>query len=171
MKALFLIADGFEDIQFFYPYYRLQEEGISVTVAAAVDNKPAIGLHGYVVEPDMPIPELSPSEYDILVIPGGRSPEKLRLREEAVDVARTFFQDGSLIAAVGHGAQLLMSAGALDGRLVACAAGIRDDIRSASAAYRDEGVIVDGTLITARGNDDLPGFCEQIVAALVAKAR
>ncbi|HJZ91925.1 MAG TPA: DJ-1/PfpI/YhbO family deglycase/protease [Gemmataceae bacterium] len=171
MKALFLIADGFEDLQFFCPYYRLREDGVAVTIASAVDNHAATGLHGYIVEPDMPVPELNPSEYDILVIPGGRAPEKLRLREEAVDVARTFVQDGNLVAAVGHGAQLLISAGALDGKSVTCDPGIRDDIRSAAGSYRDEGVVVDGPLITARGNDELPEFCEQIIYALGAKAR
>jgi protease I len=171
MKALMLVADGFEDLQFFCPYYRLREEGVTITIAAAVDNQPATGLHGYVVEPDMPIPELSPSEYDVLIIPGGRAPERLRLREEAVDLARTFIQDGTLVAAIGHGAQLLLSAGALDGKSVACDPGIRDDIRIAAGAYRDDGVVVDGPLITARGNDELPGFCEQIIAALGAKAR
>jgi len=170
MKALFLIADGFEDVQFFCPYYRLREDGVHVTVAAAVDNQPVTGLHGYVVEPDMPVPELNPSEYDILVIPGGRAPEKLRLREEAVDVARTFAQEGAIVAAIGHGPQLLLSAGALDGKSVTCDPGIRDDIRCAAAAYRDEAVVVDGPMITARGNDELPAFCEQIVFALGAKA-
>jgi protease I len=171
MKALFLIADGFEDVQFFCPFYRLREDGVSVTVAAAVDNQPATGLHGYVIEPDMPIPELNPAEYDILIIPGGRAPEKLRLREEAVDLARTFVQDGSLVAAIGHGPQLLSSAGALDGKSATCDPGIRDDVRLAAAAYRDEGVVVDGPLITARGNDDLPEFCEQMIAALGARAQ
>ena len=171
MKALFLIADGFEDVQFFTPYYRLREEGVAVTVAAAVDNQPATGLHGYAVEPDMPIPELNPSEYDVLVIPGGRAPERLRLREEAVDLARTFAQDGSLVAAIGHGPQLLSSAGALDGKSVTCDPGIRDDMRAAAGAYRDEAVVVDGPLITARGNDELPEFCQQLVAALGIGAR
>jgi protease I len=171
MKALFLIADGFEDVQFFCPYYRLREDGVSVTVAAAVDNKAVTGLHGYVVEPDMPIPELNPSEYDLLVIPGGRAPERLRLREEAVDLARTFAQDGSLVAAIGHGPQLLLSAGALDGRSGTCDPGIRDDVRSVAGSYRDEAVVVDGPLITARGNDDLPQFCEQILVALGAKSQ
>jgi protease I len=170
MKALFLIADGFEDVQFFCPYYRLREDGVSVTVAAAVDNRPVTGLHGYVVEPDMPIPEVNPSEYNLLVIPGGRAPERLRLREEAVDLARTFAQDGSLVAAIGHGPQLLLSAGALDGKSATCDPGIRDDVRSVAAAYRDEGVVVDGPLITARGNDDLPEFCEQLMAALGARS-
>jgi protease I len=171
MKALFLVADGFEDLQLFCPYYRLREEGVSVTVAAAHDNQAANGLHGYRIEPDMPIPELNPSEYDILVIPGGRAPERLRLREEAVDLARTFVEDGMIVAAIGHGPQLLLSAGALDGRSSTCDPGIRDDIRIAAGAYRDEGVVVDGNLITARGNDDLPEFCEQIVMALGARTR
>ena len=171
MKALFLIADGFEDVQFFCPYYRLREEGVAVTVAAAVDNQPARGQHGYVVEPDMPIPEVNPSEYDLLVIPGGRAPERLRLREEAVDLARTFAQDGTLVAAIGHGPQLLLSAGALDGKSATCDPGIRDDVRAVAAAYRDEAVVVDGPLITARGNDELPAFCEQLVIALGAKAQ
>ena len=171
MKALFLIADGFEDVQFFCLFYRLREDGVHITVAAAVDNQAATGLHGYVVEPDMPIPELNPSEYDILVIPGGRAPEKLRLREEAVDLARTFVQDGTLVAAIGHGPQLLLSAGALDGKSATCDTGIRDDIRCAAAVYRDEAVVMDGALITARSNDDLPAFCEQIVLALAASAQ
>jgi protease I len=171
MKALFLVADGFEDVQLFVPLYRLQEEGVTVTIAAANDHRPATGLHGYVVEPDMPIPEINPSEYDVLVIPGGRAPERLRLREEAVDLARTFAQDGTLIAAVGHGPQLLSSAGALDGKSLTCDLGIRDDMRVVAAAYRDEAVVVDGPLITARGNEDLPAFCEQLVVALGARAR
>jgi protease I len=171
MKALFLIADGFEDVQFFTPYYRLREEGVLVTVVSAVDNRPATGLHGYVVEPDMPVPEVNPSEYDVLVIPGGRSPEKLRLREETVDLARTFAQDGILVAAIGHGPQLLASAGALDGKSLTCDPGIRDDMRAVAGAYRDEAVVVDGPMITARGNDELPEFCEQLIAAIGIRAQ
>lgn len=171
MKALFLIADGFEDLQFFCPYYRLLEEGFDITIAAAIDDEPATGLHGYVVEPDMPIPELSPSEYHVLVIPGGRSPEKLRLREEAVDLTRTFVQDGTLVAAIGHGPQLLLSAGTLDNRNVACDPAIRDDIRAASGLYRDESVAIDGPLLTARGNEELAEFCSQIVGVLSARSR
>jgi protease I len=170
MKVLFLIADGFEDVQLFCPFHRLREEGASITIAAAVDNRPVTGLHGYVVEPDMPVPEVNPSDYDALVIPGGRAPERLRLREEAVDLARTFAQDGLLVAAIGHGPQLLLSAGALDGKSATCDPGIRDDVRAVAAAYRDEAVVVDGPLITARGNDDLPEFCAQLITALGAKA-
>lgn len=170
MKALILVADGFEDLQFFYPWYRLQEEAIQVTVASP-SGQPVLGQHGYRVEPDMPIHELNPSEYDLLVIPGGASPEKLRQREVAVDVARTFFEEERLVSIIGHGAQLLISAGAIDGRALTCAPGIRDDVRAAGGIYRDEGTVADGLLISGRGSDDLPGFAQQLVASLAARAR
>src|SRR5271155_4402472 len=115
MKALILLADGFEDVQLFCPWYRLLEEGVRVTIASH-SGQPLVGLHGYRVEPDMPIHEVNPSEYDLLVVPGGTSPEKLRQREGAVGVTRTFMEEGRLVAIIGHGAQLLISAGSVDGR-------------------------------------------------------
>ena len=168
MKAVILLADGFEDVQFFCPWYRLQEENVAVTVASPSAHS-LTGSHGYRVEPDMPIHELNPSEYDMLIIPGGGSPEKLRIRERAVDVTRTFIEEDRLVAVIGHGAQLLISAGALDGRLLTCAAGIRDDVRAAGGIYREESVVHSGNLISSRGSDDLPQFCQQVVAALAAK--
>ena len=168
MKALILVADGFEDLQLFCPWYRLQEEGIPVTLASSSAHA-LVGLHGYRVEPDMPIHEVNPSEYDILVVPGGSSPEKLRQREGAVDVARTFMEEGRLVAVIGHAAQLLISAGAIDGRSLTCAAGIRDDVRAAGGVYREDSVVVDGSLISSRHSEDLPQFCQQVIASLTAR--
>ncbi|HVK10820.1 MAG TPA: type 1 glutamine amidotransferase domain-containing protein [Gemmataceae bacterium] len=170
MKALFLIAEDFDDIQFFVPYFRLREGGGTVTIVSP-DEDEVVGQHGYVITPDMPIQNVTPSDYDVLVIPGGRSPERLRLNEEAVDLTRTFAQDGTPVAAIGHGPQLLISAGAIDGKAVTCEPGIRDDVRGAGGTYQDEDVVVDGGLITARGTDELHLFCESIVAAVAARSR
>ena len=108
MKALFLLADDFDDIQFFCTYFRLREGGGTVTVVSPTEDETVAGLHGYAIAPDMSIQNVTPSEYDVLVIPGGRSPERLRLSEEAVDMARTFIQEGTPVAAIGHGVQLLI---------------------------------------------------------------
>jgi protease I len=171
MKALFLIADDFEDIQFFCPYFRLREGGGSVTVISPTEEDEVVGLHGYAIQPDMAIQNVTPSDYDVLVIPGGRSPERLRLSEEAVDLARTFVQDGTPVAAIGHGPQLLISAGAIDGKSITCEPGIRDDVRGAGGSYQDEEVVVDGGLITARGTDEIHLFCESIVSVVGARGR
>jgi protease I len=131
----------------------------------------AAGEHGYRVEPDLRIHEVNPAEFDLLLIPDGRAVEKLRVRAAAVDVVRTFVEDGRPVAAVGHGPQLLLSAGVLDGRTVTCSPGIRDDVRAAGAVYRDEAVVQDGLLLTGRGPDDLPAFCGRLVRLVRQAAR
>jgi protease I len=165
MKALILAAEGFEDLELFGVWHRLREEGVDVTLASPKGNK-VTGLHGYALLPDMPIREVNSGEYDLLVVPGGTSPERLRLREEAVDVARTFMEDDRRVAVIGRGIQLLISAGALNGRQATCAPAIRDDIRAAGANYRDESVVVDGNLLSCRGIDELPDFFRQLTAAV-----
>ncbi len=169
MKALILVADGFEDLEALYPWYRLREEGFEVTLAAP-GGQAVTGQHGYKIEPDMPIRELNPGEYGLLVIPGGAAPERLRLREEAVDVARTFMDEDRRVAVLGRGIQLLISAGALGGRQATCAPALRDDLRAAGGNYRDEAIVSDGNLLTCRGGDALPPFCRQLLASLGARA-
>ncbi len=166
MKALILIADGFEELTLFVPWYRLREEGVKVTLASPLLHA-VTGLHGYAIEPNARIHELNPGDFDLLVIPDGPAAERLRLREAAVDVARTFSQEGR-VAAVGHGPQLLISAGAVDGRALTCSPGIRDDVRASGATYRDEPCVLDGNLLTGRGPDDLPEFTRALVRFLKA---
>jgi protease I len=169
MRALILLADGFDDLTLFLPWCRLKEEGLDVALAAPLMTA-VTGKHGHRVEPDMTIQDVNTDEFDLLVVPDGGCNEKVRLLGEAVDVARTMVQDGKVVASVGHGAQLLISAGALDARTVTCSPGIRDDVRAAGALYRDESTIVDGNLLTCRGADDLPEMSRRLVALLKSPA-
>lgn len=163
-KALIILADRFEDLSLYLPWYRLREEGVEVTLASPLLHS-LTGEHGYNVEPDCRIHEVTPTDFDLLVIPDGPCTESLRLREEALDVTRTLATDGR-VAAIGHGAQVLMSAGAIDGKTVTASPGIRDDIRAAGAAYRDVAFVQDGNILTCRGADDLPEFLRMMVRFL-----
>lgn len=165
MKILLLVDDEFEDLTVFLPWYRLREEGVDVCLASPRMHV-VTGRHGYRIEPDITIHEVNPAEFDLLLIPDGAAVERLRMREDAVDVARTFMQEGTRVAAFGHGPQLLISAGSLDGRRVTCTPGIRDDVRAAGAVYRDEAVVTDGNLLTGRGREDLPSFSQSIIQLL-----
>jgi protease I len=170
LKALILCADGFEDLELLYPLYRLREEGVEVKVASP-DGDRITGEHGYVVPADLDYGDVNPADFDLLIIPGGKAPETVRLREEARDHARTFFDSGKIVAAICHGPQVLITAGVLSGRNVTCAPGIRDDVRAAGAVYRDRAVVVDDNLITSRAPGDLPAFCREITSALRTGAR
>ena len=164
MKALILVASDVEDIEFFYPYYRLQEEGWEIDVATP-DGRKMVGTHGYDFEPDMKISEANADDYDLLVLPGGRAPEKVRLQPKAVEIARSMLDAGKTVAAVCHGIQTLISADVLRGKKATCWPGIRDDAKAAGAEYLDQEVVVDGNLITSRRPEDLPTFCRETLVA------
>jgi protease I len=165
MRALILMADNFEDLEFFYPYYRLREEGFDVDVASQ-DGGKVVGKHGYDFACNLSFFEASAPDYDLLVLPGGKAPERVRLEPPAVEIARAMFEADKTVAAICHGVQTLMSADVLRGRKATCAKGIRDDLKAAGAEYLDQEVVVDGNLITSRSPEDLPAFCREILAAV-----
>jgi protease I len=155
--ALILTAEGFEDIEVLYPYYRLQEAGY-ITHIATPGGKSVTGKHGHRVDATLPLKNVNPEEYDILVLPGGRGPERIRLycREEARRIVASFMDAGKPVAAICHGPQLLITAGKAKGRRLTSYPGIRDDLEAAGAEWVDEPVIVDGNLVTSRVPPDIP---------------
>ena len=172
MKALLLSADDFEDLELLYPYYRLKEDGWDVTVASHEEGT-IRGKHGYPVHVDAKYSDIDPKGYDLLVLPGGRAPEKVRLHKEAIDIVKSFFRDDKYVAAICHGPQILASADELKGRKVTSWKGVKDDIYHAGANYVDAEVVVDGKLVTSRMPDDLPAFMREInkLTRELAKAR
>lgn len=166
MNSLALATNGVEDVELSYPRYRLLEEGIQVDVATP-DARTIEGKVGYEFEADLPISEANHTQYNHLLLPGGRSPERLRLHEGAVSLVREFWDDGKFVSAVCHGPQLLVSADVLDGVQATCYPSIADDLRNAGASYVDEAVVVDGKLVTSRRPADLPDFMRESVRKLV----
>ncbi|MCX9009553.1 MAG: type 1 glutamine amidotransferase [Candidatus Methanoperedens sp.] len=165
MKALMISTDNFEDLELFYPLHRLKEEGVTVELASKKGG-PITGKHGYSIGVDLTLDEVNPGEYDILVLPGGRAPEKVRLEERALEIARFFFRENKPVGAICHGVQILVSAGVMEGRRATCYIGIRDDLKLAGARYEDKEVVVDGNLVTSRNPDDLYAFGRELVKKL-----
>lgn len=162
MKALILSADNFEDEELFYPLNRLKEEGVSVKVAS-MKKGTITGKHGYSINVDLTFDDANPEEYDMLILPGGRAPERVRLEKKAVEIARYFFREKRPVGAICHGVQTLISAGLMKGRKATCYIGIRDDLKLAGALYEDKEVVVDGNLVTSRNPDDLYAFGRELV--------
>ncbi len=162
VKALFLIDDGFEDLELLCPYFRLLEEGIEA-YAASSDKKTKTGKHGYTYTPELTYDEIDVSEYDMLILPGGKAPETIRTDKKAVDAAKKFMDMGKIVAAICHGPQILISANALKGRKATAYKGIIDDLKQAGAITSDEEVVVDGNLITSRKPEDLPAYMRELM--------
>lgn len=165
MKALIVSADHFEDCELLYPYYRLQEEGLQVEVAS-ISRGRITGKHGYEVAADIALRDVDPGAYDLLILPGGKAPSKLRREAAALAIAQHFVQGGKPVAAICHGPQVLISAGAMVGRRATCSPSVAEEMQQAGALYEDAEVVVDGRLVTSRRPADLPAFMREILRLL-----
>ena len=165
-RVLLIVDDGFEDLELYYPKYRLIEAGHKVHVATP-DGRPRTGKHEYTIPADLAIPDVSVTEYDALVVLGGsRSPEQLRVNVDAIAIVKAFEDAGRPIASICHGPWLLASAGVLSGKKATCYFMIRDDVRNAGAEYVDREVVESGNLITSRTPVDLPVFMRTLLSRL-----
>jgi len=165
MKVLFLSADDFEDLELIYPLHRLREEGHEVYVASFKRGK-ITGKHGYSVNVDLAFEEVDPDEFDALVLPGGKAPERIRLNGDAVRITKKMFEDGKPVASICHGPQILISAGVLKGRKGTSTITIRDDVVNAGAEWTDSEVVVDGNWVSSRHPGDLYAWMREFVKLL-----
>ncbi|WXG45087.1 MAG: type 1 glutamine amidotransferase domain-containing protein [Promethearchaeati archaeon SRVP18_Atabeyarchaeia-1] len=173
MTAVILTADEFEDMEVFYPYYRLLEEGAQVHVAAP--GKGVIsGEHGYQLKVEKTFEEVDPKDYDLLILPGGTpkgAPTTVRNSPKARSVAKAFFEADKPVGAICHGPYTLISAGVIKGRHATSFWGdkVPDEIKQAGGIYEDREVVVDGNLVTSRYPGDLPAFMREVMK-MVRKA-
>lgn len=165
MKALILSADKFEDSELLFPYYRLKEVGVEVVVAS-LRRGVIKGIHGYEVVADKTLDEVDPSDYAILVLPGGKAPALLRKEQKALEIARYFSARNKPIAAICHGPQILISAGLLEGRRATCYKTVAAELKRAGALYEDREVVVDSNLVTSRQPSDFPAFMREMMKQL-----
>ncbi|HEY4743063.1 MAG TPA: type 1 glutamine amidotransferase domain-containing protein [Desulfuromonadaceae bacterium] len=165
MKALILSADNFEDSELLVPYYRLQEAGYSVVVSSV--RRGAIhGMHGYEVKVEKAFSEVDPTEYSVLILPGGKAPAAIRHDPKVQEIARHFMTSGKPVGAICHGPQTLISAGLLTGRRVTCYRTVAKEMQESGALYADREVVVDGKLVTSREPVDLPAFMREVMRLL-----
>jgi protease I len=167
-KVAVVLARNFEDIEATSPIEALEAAGAEITIIGT-EAGPVEGKKGAVLEATTTFSDTRPEDFDLLVIPGGGSPENLRIHDGAVAWTRAFTGSGKPVGAICHGAQLLISADVLQGRKLTAVNKIRDDVRNAGGAYVDEPLVVDGNLITSRVPDDLPQFNEALVGALTGE--
>jgi protease I len=168
-RILFFVGDMYEDLELWYPYYRLQEEGADCVIAGETMER-FDGKNGYPCHPDALIGDMNSADFTALVIPGGFMPDKLRRNEKVLQLTREFDQAGKMIGMICHAGWVPVSAGILRGRTVTSTPGIKDDLINAGATWLDQPLVVDQHLISARRPPDLPDFGGALVAYLKAQA-
>ncbi len=180
-NVLILTGDAVETHELYYPYWRLQEAGDKVTVAIP-QKKEALFTVVHDFEPgwetvtekagyrflkvDLAFKDVVPTDYDALLLPGGRAPEYIRILPEVEQIVRHFFDFGKPVAAICHGVLLISSYGLAKGRKMTTFPIVSPDLMMAGAEYVDQEVVVDKNLITSRTYFDLPAFMREFLKIL-----
>ncbi|MBN2293436.1 MAG: DJ-1/PfpI family protein [Pirellulales bacterium] len=181
-KVLVAIGEFSEGLETYYTVFRFMEEGIKPVVAAGQVKRLHMVVHdfdpkysnyiempGYCIKTDVAYKDIDPSQYDGMLIPGGRGPEEMRLYPDALRVTRYFMNNNLPLGAICHGPQVLWSAGSVKGRKIAACGSIKADVEAAGATFVDEPAVVDGSLVTSRGWPDLPYFLPAFLKVLSQK--
>lgn len=168
-RVAVLLADGVEDLEYYVPLMRLQEEG-ATTLSVATSLKPVKGKNGLEIVPDTLAEEVDPASLLGLVVPGGWAPDKLRRSRPILDAVRALDAAGKPLGIICHGGLVAISAGIVRGHRATGSLGIKDDLINAGATWVDEAAFREDNLVWGRVVADIPAFCRELVAAMAEAA-
>jgi protease I len=168
-KVLIFAGNGFEDKELYYPYFRFQEAGYKVIVVAPKAKEIYNGEHGLTITSDLSPEDVNLDDYVAVIIPGGRAPDRLRTDAGIVKLVKDAVQKRKVVAAICHGAQLLIEADVVKGKKMTCYKSVATDLKNAGGIYQDSPVVVDDKFVTSRFPSDLPDFCRETLKLLAKK--
>lgn len=183
-KILMICGDFVEDYELMVPFQALLAVGHKVD-AVCPDKKSgdqiATSIHDF--EGDQTYSEkrghnftlnasfeaVNATDYDALIIPGGRAPEYLRLNRQVIEIVQHFFEAEKPVAAICHGAQLLAAARVLEGRKCSAYPACAPEVELAGGDYQDipvDGAVTDGNLVTAPAWPAHPAWLAQFLEVM-----
>ena len=165
--AFLVAAEGVEQVELTDPWKAVEDAGGKPELVSIESGEIQAFNHldkGDTFKVDHTVGDVSASDYDGLVLPGGvANPDFLRMDEDAVSFVRGFFAAAKPVGVICHGPWTLVEADVLQGRTITSWPSLQTDIRNAGGNWVDEEVVVDEGLVSSRNPDDLPAFCAKIV--------
>jgi protease I len=179
-KILIITGDAGESFEILYACHRLREAGWEPVIAAPAVKRMNLVIHdfepgwdtyverkGYLVESDISFDEVNPSDYHSLLFPGGRAPEYLRNDRRVINITKAFYDAGKYIFAICHGVQVLVTAGLVDKRNIACYEHVKFEVESCGGVYiNGEEAVQDGRIITGKTWQSHPEFYRLVFQCL-----
>ncbi|CAH0416452.1 type 1 glutamine amidotransferase [Periweissella fabaria] len=167
-KIIAIATDDFEDSELISPKEALENVGHTVDVVEHTAKKIITGKHGTEVITTKGIDDAKLADYDALLIPGGFSPDKLRIDERYVNLTRAFLESDKPVFTICHGPQLFIQTGITDQLTLTAYQSVQPDLKYAGANVKDAQVVIDDEhqLISSRTPKDLPAFNAAIIKAL-----
>lgn len=186
-RILMIVGDYVEEYEVMVPFQALQMVGHIVhvvcpgrdeeeTVTTAIhdfgDRDTYTEEKGHDFMLNETFDDIDVTDYDALILPGGRAPEYLRMDEEVIDMVQYFNDKNKPIAAIGHGVQILISANVLEGKSCIGYPSLKADIDNAGGEWVDidlDDALVDGNLVTAQVWSAQPEWLAKFLEVLETK--
>jgi len=171
-KILIITGDAGESFEILFASHRLREAGYVPVVAAPAVRKLNLVIHdfepgwdtyverkGYLVESDISFADVNTKDYEAVLIPGGRAPEYLRNDSTVLKIVQEFWETNKYVFAICHGVQILVTAGLVNQKKIACYEHVRFEVEACGGIYvtPDEAVI-DGRMVTGKTWQSHPEF-------------
>jgi len=158
------VGPGFEDLEFWVPYMRLQEEGADLTVIGTDAGATYSSKHGCLsATAEVAAREVRSGDLAGVVVPGGWCPDKIRRDPDVLRIVKETYDAGRPVGLICHAGLVGISAGIVSGHRATGSEGIKDDLVNAGAAWVDEPAFVDGNIVWGRVVADIPAFCRLLV--------
>jgi len=163
-RALFILAEGFEELEVIAPVDLLRRAGVEVVMASRDENLTLTGRNGIHLSADLLLPTALESEYDIVVLPGGPGHKLLRSDKRVLATVKSHEKKGALIGAICAAPTVLKDAGLLGNRRYTAHHSVAEEL---TAILKNEAVVVDRNVVTSRGAGTAIEFGLSLVAQLV----
>ena len=177
-KILIITGDAVESLEVYYPYFRVLEEGYEAVIASPTKKVLRTVVHdfegwetytekpGYQIESNLAFADVDPSQFDGLIIPGGRAPEYIRLNKYIPRIVSHFFDAQKPVGAICHAALVfsaLKNNKYFEGRTMTAYTACSLDVEMLGATYTKETLHVDGNIVSGHAWPDLPGFMREFL--------
>ena len=179
-KILIITGDAGESFEILYASHRLTEAGYEPVIAAPSVKRMNLVIHdfepgwdtyverkGYLVESQIAFDDVNTEDYEAVLFPGGRAPEYLRNDPTVIQITQDFHKANKYIFAICHGVQILVTAGLVDQKNVACYEHVKFEVESCGGVYVSPNEAVqDGMIVTGKTWQSHPEFYRLVFSCL-----
>ena len=169
---MILTGDAGESFEILFAVHRMKEAGYIPVIAAPSVRRLNLVIHdfepgwdtyverkGYLVESEISFADVTIGDYEALLIPGGRAPEYLRNDSDVIKIVRAFSESNKYIFAICHGVQILLTAGLVYKKKIACYEHVKFEVESCGGIYiTPDEAVRDGKIITGKTWQSHPEF-------------
>jgi len=179
-KILIITGDAGESFEILYASHRLREEGYIPVIAAPTVKRMNLVMHdfepgwdtyvermGYMIESDISFDEVNAAEYAAVLMPGGRAPEYLRNDARVIKIVKEFSESDKYIFAICHGSQILVTAGLVNNKKIACYEHVKSEVEACGGIYiTPDEAVKDGKIVTGKTWQSHPEFYKIVFSCL-----